>query len=180
MYEIDIKQLKEILKPKTKKLKFTLEGHDHEIFISRQKTGFGEKCFMMCPTCGERFTKLYIVDGKLKCRKCGKVKAYRAIQNSTKGGYIDLQYRMENLAKKHNINFNYPFDYMQVATEQNLRIGKHQKLLKVLQALENMRFQAILYEKAYSTKTIKKVLKGEHPTMLLHTLMDLKKYLYPW
>ena len=43
-----------------------------DIFISKQKTGFGERKFFVCPECGERRTKIYCYENKevFKCRSC--------------------------------------------------------------------------------------------------------------
>lgn len=177
---IDIKQLKKNIKPNTEKLKINMEGHDYQIFISRQITGFGEKCFMICPDCGERFTKLYFINEKLKCRNCGNVKAYWAIQNTTKGGYIEIQYRMEIIAQKNNISFEYPFDYMKIIIDERMRKPKLVETIKILQALENMRNQNIFSNTVYSTKSIKSVINGEHPNLKKYSLMEIRNYFFPW
>lgn len=42
--------------------------------LARISNGFGgSRAFWLCPSCGERFRYLYLVRGKLRCRKCGKL-----------------------------------------------------------------------------------------------------------
>lgn len=150
--------------------------------ISPQKTGFGTRYFFVCPACGKRFQKLYLCGNRLLCRMCGKVPVYQGIQNSTKGGYIEIQYRMNRFAAKHDIAFDYPFDYMHFLLDERIRRQGFRDKLRILQALENMRFQCIMFRSKYDTKTMRSVLTRQHPLLLNEyvTLKDLRDSLYVW
>lgn len=150
--------------------------------ISPQKTGFGIRYFLVCPACGRRFQRLYLCGNRLLCRTCGNIPVYRGIQNSTKGGYTEIEYRMERFAGKHDIEFTYPFDYMNFLLDERVHSRGFRDKLRVLQALENMRFQCIFFRSKYGTRTVRSVLTGRHPLLLNKyvTLKDLRDSLYIW
>ena len=47
-----------------------INGKEYELKFARQKTGYGEKLFIVCPRCGSRRTKLYLFGERLLCREC--------------------------------------------------------------------------------------------------------------
>jgi hypothetical protein len=49
----------------------------------------GKRYFVICPYCHKRFTRLYIVNGILKCRKCGNLNYFS--QQKNKRTYILYQ-----------------------------------------------------------------------------------------
>lgn len=154
----------------------------HTVTISPQMTGFGTRYFLVCPACGRRVQRLYLCCGRLICRTCGKVPLYRGIQNSTRGGYFEIQYRMDRFAAKHGIKFDYPFDYMQFLLDKRIRRENFRRKVRILQSLENMRLQCILFRSRYERETIRSVLAGNHPLVLNEriTLKDLRDNLYRW
>jgi hypothetical protein len=105
---------------------------------------------------------------------------YWGIQNSTKGGFIDITYRMLRVAEKQNIKLKFPFDYTDFLLDERERKEGFRKNVRVLQALENMRVQAIYYKTTYPTKIIRLVLDNKHPLMINYSLQDIKKYLLRW
>lgn len=154
----------------------------HKLTLSPQKTGFGTRYFLVCPACGRRVQRLYLCCGRLICRTCGKVPLYRGIQNSTRGGYFEIQYRMDKFAAKHGIKFDYPFDYMTFLLDKRIRRESFRRKIRILQALENMRLQCVLFHSRYVRKTIQSVLDGTHPLVTDEriSLKDLRDNLYRW
>ena len=114
------------------------------------------------------------------CSKCGNVNPYEGIKNNTKGGYDDIAYRMKRYAARYDIQFNFPFDYLDFIFDS--RIGKQsfRKHLTVLQGFENMLFQSIMSKTTYSTKILSSVLRGKHPPLQTQTLWELKNWFYDW
>lgn len=170
-----------IPKPKKagKSIIATVDGEKYNIQLSEQKTGFGSRKFFVCPECGRRTMRLYRRAGALFiCDKCAGINAYKPIQNGTKGGYLELSYRMERYAAKRDIRFNYPFDYVQFADDPRCDDAAFRQSLLILQALENMRSQNILFKTVYSQKTIKAVLTGKHPLLSEKSLYKMQKWLW--
>ncbi len=156
---------------------FYITDYKRPLVMDHVKVGFGFRNYLICPECGNRFVKLYLCGNRFVCRKCGKVPVYSGIQNTTKGGYKEIQYRMERYAGKHKIQFEYPFDYLDFVFDQ-----KDPEALRVLQALENMRCQSIFFGVKYSSSTIRSVLSGDHPIMKDDqiALQDLRDHFYDW
>ncbi len=180
MYLISMENLKSILDQGQDHFTLTLDERKHLFRLSWIKVGYGQRCYLVCPVCGKRYNKLYIINQQIKCRECGDLKKYWAIQNSTKGGYTELEYRMGSYAKKHSISFKYPFDYTDFMLDDRWYRKRFKDALKVLQALENMRMQAILLNVTFKPAEIRSVMSGEHKILKKHSHEDLKDYVYPW
>ena len=181
MEYIDVRQFKDKVKPDAKEVTFKdSHGLQRTVSFLYQKTGYGKKRFFCCPFCLKRVQKLYFVGNEYMCSECGKVNPYEGIKNSTKGGYDDIFYRMKRYAARYDIQFNFPFDYLDFIFDP--RIGKQsfRKHLTVLQGLENMRFQSIISKTTYSTKVLSSVIRGKHPLLQSQTLWELKNWFYDW
>ena len=178
---IDASEVKKQLPPGCERARYQTDTV-HALTLSPQKTGFGTRYFLICPACGRRVQRLYLCHGRLICRMCGRVPLYRGIQNSTKGGHTEIAYRMDRFAAKHGIEFDYPFDYMTFLLDKRIRRENFRRKIRILQALENMRLQCILFHSRYENKTIRSVLSGTHPLVMNEriTLKDLRDNLYRW
>lgn len=179
MNRIDVRDLKGKIKPNAQAVTLTVGERKQNIQLAYQKTGISQKRFFLCPRCGKRVEYLYINNGILKCRKCSGVR-YKGIQDTTKGSYDEIAYRMKRYADKYNIIFDFPFDYIAFANDSRINKQQFRKHLIVLQALENMRFQALFYKTRYSSKLLSQVIKGEHPILQQVTLLDLRENIYDW
>lgn len=178
---IDVKQFKENVKPDAESATFTdSSGIESTVSFGYQKTGYGLKRFFLCPCCAKRVQKLYQVDYSYKCRDCAGINPYRGITNMTKGGADEIAYRMIRYAEKNDIQFNFPFDYLQYVYDKRIKKQSFRKCLAVLQGLENMRFQAILNKTTYSAKILSSVCRGKHPLLCEKSLSDLKNWFYDW
>ena len=98
----------------------------------------------------------------------------------TKGGADEIAYRMKQYAYKHDIAFEFPFDYTVFGNDERSRKQSFRDKLIVLQGLENMRFQAIMGKTIYSSKVISSVCRGKHPLLKAVSLYDLKNWIYNW
>ena len=175
---LDISQIEKKYKAGSS-ISVTMNGEKFRIRLAEQKTGFGARKFFVCPECERRTIRLYKGAGTLfRCDKCSNINPYKSIQNGTKGGYIELSYRMERYAAKNGITFEYPFDYLQFANDPRNKNEDFLKALMILQALENMRSQNIFFKTVYSQKTIKAVLTGKHPILSEKSLQDMQKWLW--
>lgn len=170
------------LKPEQKAgkgIKVSYCGKQFSVSFAEQKTGFGTRKFFVCPVCGKRRTKLFLCNSGLLCMGCAGVNPYKEIQNTTKGGYREIEYRMERYAEKNGFRIEkWPFEYTDYIEHPAYNRKKFRKVLKILQVLENMRLQNILFKTTYSQQTIKAVLKGNHPALTKYTLPELRKYLW--
>lgn len=45
------------------------DGKEYLVDFTRQKKGYGEKSFFVCPVCGKRKERLYISGNQLICRE---------------------------------------------------------------------------------------------------------------
>ena len=143
----------------------------------------GARRLFVCPNCGGYSFKLLNFGQEWQCRKCCDVNLYRGIQNTTKGGADEIAYRMAKFAEKKDISdFELPFDYMKYCNDDRSiqQNEEFRKNLKIMQALENMRFQAGLFGTRYSAKLLKKVITGMHPLLYQTTLYDLRQSCYDW
>lgn len=161
---------------------FTTSIGDYSVELSGQKTGFGEKKFFLCPSCGSRRVDLYIYKGELLCRKCLPVRLYKGITDVTPGGYSYVLYKMQRLMEKNNlIDMGFPFDYVQYIDQH--RPYQHWDgflfVLKQLQALENIRCR-VLFIGLVKKEVVDEVYKGTHSLLETERLEDLKKYAYEW
>lgn len=177
---IDVKQIKEYVKPDAKTVTLKCGDRSQVIVLVYQKTGFGHKRFFSCPKCAGRVQHLYLVNGNWSCRKCSGVNRYYGIQNSTKGGYEEIAYRMKRYADKQGIKFDFPFDYTVFGCDERTKKDKFRQHLMILQALENMRFQAIFYKTKFKPGVIRLVTSGKHPLLKSVTLLDMKDNVYDW
>lgn len=150
----------------------------YTIRYAEQRTGFGVRKFFVCPVCERRTMRLYKRTTQFACDKCAGINLYKPIQNGTKGGYLEISYRMERYAAKKNIRFEYPFDYIQFTSDPRINSVAFQQSLLVLQALENMRSQNIFFNTVYNPKTIKAVLTGNHPLLSEKSLFEMKQWLW--
>ena len=177
---IDVRDLKGKIKPDARFVSLKVGELKQKVLLAYQKTGYGQKRFFICPDCEKRVEYLYITDKDiLKCRHCSGVR-YEGIQNTTKGGYDEIAYRMKRYANKHNIEFDFPFSYLAFANDQRCNKQKFRQYLMVLQALENMRFQALFYKTHFTSGLLRQVISGKHPLLQLLTLSDLREWLYDW
>lgn len=181
MRYIDVRQFKDKVKPDAESATFVNNtGMQDTICFAYQKTGYGLKRFFLCPYCSKRVQHLFQVDGTYKCQKCSGLNMYKGIKNSTKGGYDEIAYRMKKYATKNNIHFEFPFDYSYFALDKRTRRKSFVGRLKVLQALENMRFYSLFFHTHYRSKVIKSVVTGNHPIIQSTTIEELKNNIYDW
>lgn len=175
LYVLDITDIEE------KEIKtIRLKGSSDKIHITRQKTGFGYKRFLICPNCGERRTKLYSYNQiDMYCRACIPGGMYKGITHTTKGGTLNIHYRMNRIAEKYNIKFKVPFSYYQLLLERPkyMRYDKWEEGARKLQILENMRFQTIFFQKKYDSNLIKYVLEN---CLYIYELWEIDKYILNW
>lgn len=156
-------------------------GRQYDVEFAKQKTGYGEKPFFRCPNCGSRTTKLYLYRNDLLCRKCYPIPIYRSIKNVTTGGYKYIAHKMSVLAKREGIELKRgPFCYLEYSKPRYKHFEKWHMAITKLQALENMRNQAIFFRKRWSLDVINSVLKGENIYLYVCDLYDLDKYFYDW
>ena len=178
---IDVAQLKSHIKADAHDVTIRTGGKSQVILLAYQKTGYGQKRFFVCPCCSKRVQRLYQSEGSdWKCRKCSGVNPYYGIQNNTKGGYNEIAYRMRKYADKVGIQFSFPFNYLDFALDARIHKKKFRDSVKVLQALENMRFHSLFFKSQYKPKVIKSVMNGKHPIIQNVTLEELKNNIYDW
>ena len=180
MQFLDIRQLKDKISPEEKIIKIKNGDNEQRIMLLHQKTGFGQRRFFQCPRCSKRVERLYFKDDRWRCAKCSGVNPYRGIQNNTKGGYEEIAYRMKRYAEKNGISFDFPFDYLNFVLDERNRKESFRKHIRVLQALENMRFHSLMFGAKYDPKDFQVVISGQHPLIKSKTLYDLKEYVYDW
>lgn len=179
MTRIDVRDLKGKIKNDAKGVTLRTGDKKQHIRIAYQNTGFGKKRFFVCPYCSKNVQHLYIDGTDLKCRTCGGVK-YTGIQNCTKGGYDEIAYRMIRYAKQNDITFDFPFDYTTFIFDTRTSKKKFSDALKILQALENMRFHVLFFKSRYKPSVIKSVVTMQHPLIQSATLKELKNNIYDW
>lgn len=155
-------------------------GRKYSIQFSQQKTGYGKKLFLICQGCSSRRTKLFVCGNELLCRECYPLPEYRGIKNVTPGGYEYIEWRMLMLARSKQIPLKFPFHYLEYQKPKYKHFDKWQEAIKKLQALENMRNQAIFFKKRYTLKTINRVYHGQHSLLKQCSLQELDRYFYRW
>lgn len=156
-------------------------GREYEVQFADQRTGYGEKKFFICPKCGSRRTKLYLYGDWLLCRSCYPGEFYQSIKNVTPGGDIYIAHLMRSLARKEQIELRrIPFCYLEYRKPKYRHFKKWHTAIVKLQALENMRGQAIFFNKRYPLDVIRGVLKGENALLYVCTLQELDQYFYDW
>lgn len=141
-----------------------------EILISKQKIGFGQKKFFVCPECGQRRTKIYCYENReiFKCRSCIGKNIYSERCNLYDGGGTALiehkffkiisELDLRETSKKKHI----PFDsrYYGSCKPKNMRYERFELILKQLTALSAMRDTVILQKCSYSTKYVNGLLNS--------------------
>ena len=151
------------------------------IALASQKTGYGEKRFLLCPNCNCRRVKLYRFRDQLLCRKCLPVNVYKELQHSTKGGCKYISYIMYRFSLRSGIDFNrHPFHYLEYEKPKFKHTEKWVDNLTIMQALANMRFQTIFMERIWSAETINSVLKFTNSWLYICDLYDLDNYIIDW
>lgn len=175
---IDIRQFKD-LGIDTEKDFLILDKPYPNIYFAQQKTGYGSKNFFICPTCGNRREKLFIINKNVYCRSCSPISPYKGIQNSTKGGERELAYRISKTAREYQINYKFPFRYWEYIFDRPkyMRVKKWQDGIRKMQILENMRFQNILYKTNYEPKLINFIFKY---CLYRHSIKDIHGYIIDW
>lgn len=175
---IDIRQIQD-LGVDTKKGFLILDKPYPNIHFAHQETGFGSKSFFICPTCGSRRVKLYVIKNNIYCRSCSPISPYKGIQNSTKGGERELAYRIKKIAKEYKINYRFPFSYWEYVFDRPkyMRVKKWQDGLRKMQIMENMRFQNILYKTTYEPKLINFIFEN---CLYRYSLKDIQEYVIDW
>ena len=146
------------------------EVKEQEIYISKQKTGFGEKSFFNCPICGERRMTLYKPLNKnwFRCRSCLDVNIYKERCNAyDSGGTAIIEYKfkklitildLNNALTKNHIPFDYRFYW--ACKPKYMKYEEFELILKQLTALSAMRDTVILQKVKYSTKDITRILNS--------------------
>ena len=186
MHYIDVKDVMEVIKgseyPGTDQSNayLSIDDQPFHVKIKYQKTGFGEKPFLCCPECGSRRVELYLYIGRLLCRKCLPYSIYKGLTHTTKGGHKYIRYLMQRLAAKNKIILKGPFHYMNYPKPKGKNDDAWEMVLKKLQGLENMRIQALSFNKRYSEKTIRSVLQERNVLLYVLDLYDIDRYFYNW
>lgn len=179
---ITVKQIKDKCRPGA--VAVTIGGNDSRkeqtIDLHRERSGCCDRLFFLCPSCGKKSVVLYLSGKGWTCRTCCPVSPYEGIQNKTKGGADEIGYRMKRYANLKGISFDYPFSYTAFALDDRTRQEGFRNSLKVLQALENMRTQALFFGNRYTVKDFRQVTTLKHPLMKTCSCSDLQQYLYDW
>lgn len=147
------------------------EVKEQEIFISKQRTGFGEKSFFNCPICGERRVTLYkpLNMNWFRCRSCLQKNIYKERCNAyDSGGTAIIEYKFKKLITKLDLknsitNKHIPFDYRFYwpCKPKYMRYREFELILRQLTALSAMRDTTILQKCRYSTKDINRILRSK-------------------
>jgi hypothetical protein len=175
-FYIDINSFKEEIADGFDYLDFITGGTlQSRLRFAKQRTGYGFKHFLICPNCGSRRTKLYYYNEDYLCRCCYPINIYGNIQNSSKGGYKYIAYKMKRFADTKGIELvNGPFNYACYQKPAHRKEASWVKDLIVLQALENMRYQSLAFNKRWNTKTVKSVLTWTNTFLYIFDLSDMQ------
>ncbi|MFV0343447.1 MAG: hypothetical protein ACK5JH_11275 [Anaerocolumna sp.] len=179
-YFVTVNDIKSILNiDNAPAVDFLCNDKQVHVDLARQKTGFGYKVFMVCPRCGSHRSELYMYRDNLICRDCYPVRVYKTRQDSTDGGYEEITYRMNRLAARYGIHIKQPFDYYQLINKKpkNMHQRTWERIIRQLQLLANMRFQALFFKTKYSPKAIRYALSH---CLYLFSLYDMGKYVIDW
>lgn len=124
-------------------------GEKYKIKMATQRTGYGEKLFMICPVCGLKRTKLYISretsEKGFLCRKCYPQDFYKGVTHRDPGSTKNIDYRMNKLSEEIGIVTKNPFnpwDYI-FSRPRYMRQYRWEQFLRRMTILENMRVQSI-------------------------------------
>lgn len=181
-YFIDIESFKDYIIAGHEWVDITTSGQiKNRINFTKQKTGYGFKCFLVCPKCGSRCTKLYYYCDSYLCRCCYPRNIYRITQHTIKGGYEHISNIMYHFGKRHGFEFaRHPFHYYKFEVPKHKHREKWLHNLAIMQALANMRFQSIFLKRRWSNETIKSVLSGRNALLYLYDLSDIDEYILDW
>lgn len=179
---IDIRDCIELGAKKVPAATVKLEnGPEYNVQFASQKTGFGEKTFLVCPVCGSRRTKLYVCNDVLVCRDCYPLPVYSGIKNVTPGGYKYIAHRMHSFAKANGIQIKrFPFIYLEYEKPKYKHFEKWHDAITKLQALENMRNQAVFFRKIYPLEVVNSIFEDKNIYLYVCELYDLDTYFYDW
>ena len=120
--------------------------------LGYQKTGFGEKAFLICPVCGRRRDKLYMSEWQIMCREhlpSGGI--YRGIQRTTKGGTDRIAYTMQQIIYRYGLKeydayrFNAFESIHQDRRPRYMRKRKYAAIIGKLEVLNMLRGQSVFY-----------------------------------
>lgn len=157
------------------------DGKEYPVDFSKQKTGYGEKIFFVCPVCGKRRERLYISGESLLCRECYPDLIYRRIKNVPVGSNSYLVHRMRSLARREGITLKrFPFYYMDYEKPKYKHFEKWHMAITKLQALENMRVQELSLRKRYSLEVINSIFEERNMFLFILDLYDMDRYIYDW
>lgn len=157
----------------------TIDGKEYSVDFTRQKTGYGEKSFFVCPVCGKRRERLYISGNQLICRECYPDPVYRDIKNVSVGSLKYLTYRMKRLAEKERIIIkSLPFCYLDYEKPRYRHFDSWHMTITKLQALENMRMQD--ESKRYSLEVINSIFEEKNLFLFTLDLYGIYKYVIDW
>ena len=147
------------------------EVKEQEIYISKQRTGFGEKSFFNCPICGERRVTLYkpLNMNWFRCRSCLPNNIYKERCNAyDAGGTAIIEYKFKKLITKLDLNRSFadshiPFDYRLYwgCKPKYMKNKEFELILKQLTALSAMRDTTILQKCRYNTKDINRIIRSK-------------------
>ena len=99
----------------------------------------------------------------------------------TPSGDLYIAHLMRSLARKEQIELQrVPFCYLEYRKPKYRHFEKWHTDIVKLQALENIRNQAIFFNKRYPLDVIRGVLKGENALLYVCTLQELNQYFYNW
>lgn len=157
----------------------TIDGKEYSVNFTRQKTGYGEKPFFVCPVCGKRRERLYISGNQLICRECYPDPVYRDIKNVSVGSLKYLTCRMKRLAEKERIIIkSLPFCYLDYGKPRYRHFDSWHMTITKLQALENMRMQD--ESKRYSLEVINSIFEEKNLFLFTLDLYGIYKYVIDW
>jgi hypothetical protein len=152
-----------------------------QIKFEKQKTGYGEKSFMICPRCYHKREKLYLINGTVVCRSCFPLNVYRGLQHTTKGGCDYITYKMHRFALTSEINFErHPFHYYDYEKPKYKHVDKWCDNLAIMQALANMRFQTIFLKKIWDIETINSVITRTNSLSYIYDLEEMDTLILNW
>lgn len=180
MKMIKVGQIKDKCRPGAVAVTINSGDRVQQIELHREKSGCCDRLFFICPWCGRKAAVLYLSRIGWTCRNCCPVSPYHGIQKTTKGGDDEIGYRMKRYAALHGIQFDFPFDYLAFVQDDRISKASFRKHLKVLQALENMRFNAWYLGERFTAAQIRQVVTGKHILMDGCTLQDLRNNVYDW
>ena len=167
VYTVKIKDFEKLYKQGKTRVRWTCEEKEGYIFIGKTASGYGVRHYFICSKCGQYRQKFAFDGEKFDCFGCFGVNLYAGIQETSRGGWEFIMYKMHRFAKKNRMGeLKFPFNYYgHHPRSARYNSDKWSKNLMILQALESMRNQALFYEKTFDPKIIQAVERGEHPAV---------------